>query len=218
MRPTVSAIPMNIRLITLYWTITCICTLVSRVQGQECPLPLDDNQMVIESQLSEKQLRDFRQLIGQKVAEFEQYLSVVADPDQQNNIRELAIENAMLLFLPDATMEVGSNNVVREYPLAIYLRRLKNLEKKYADITITFYDLALVGDWAKTNQGYLTTATYFQRFQAFNRKGQPVYRAKTAKKMEVDLRNRKDPFYEENRWTVLLGNVRLSETPPARVR
>jgi hypothetical protein len=209
---------MNIRLTTIYWIITGVCALASRGQGQECPLPLDDNQVVMESRLSENQLRDFRQLTKQKVAEFQRYLTVVADPDQQSNIRELAIENALLLFLPDATMEVGSNSVVRDYPLAIYLRRLKNMEKKYADITITFYDLALVGDWAKTNQGYLTTATYFQRFQAFNRKGQPVYRAKTAKQMEVDLRNRKDPFYEENRWTVLLGNVRLSETAPAAAR
>lgn len=172
----------------------------------------------MESQLSEQQLRDFRQLTGQKVAEFQRYLTVVADPDQQSNIRELAIENARLLFLPNATMEVGSKGVVREYPLAIYLRRLKNLEKKYADITITFYDLALVGDWAKKNEGYLTTATYFQRFQAFDRTGRPVYRAKTAKQLDVDLRNRKDPFYEENRWTVLLGNVRLSETTPANKR
>ena len=209
---------MNNRLTVIYWILTGVCALASGVQGQECPLPLDDNQVVIESRLSENQLRDFRQLTKQKVAEFQRYLTVVADPDQQSNIRELAIENALLLFLPGATMEVGSNNVVREYPLAIYLRRLKNMEKKYADITITFYDLALVGDWAKTNQGYLTTATYFQRFQAFNRKGQPVYRAKTAKKMAVDLRNRKDPFYEENRWTVLLGNVRLSETAPATAR
>ena len=107
---------------------------------------------------------------------------------------------------------------MKEYPLAIYLRRLKNLDKKYFDIAITFYDLALVGDWAKTTQGYLTTATYFQRFQAFNRQGKPVYRAKTAKQMAVDLRNRKDPFYDENRWTVLLGDVRLSETAPGRVK
>jgi hypothetical protein len=184
--------------------------------GQECPLPLDDHQVVVESQLSDKQLRDFRQLTGQKVSEFQRYLTVVADPGQQDNIRELAIENALMLFLPDATMQVGSNKITREYPLAIYLRRLKNLDKKYFDIAITFYDLALLGDWTETDRGYLTTATYFQRFQAFNRKGQPVYEAKTAKQMAVDLRNRKDPFYEEHRWTVLLGNVRLAETAPRK--
>jgi hypothetical protein len=122
------------------------------------------------------------------MAEFQRYLSVVADPDQQDNIRELAIENALLLFLPDATMQVGSANpqtAVKTYPLAIYLRRLKNLDRKYFDIDISFYDMALVGDWEKRrrlrNNGYL-----FSTFQAFNQKGQLQYGAKTAKQMEVD--------------------------------
>jgi hypothetical protein len=179
----------------------------------ERPL-MNQEGIVEENQLTEKQLLDFRALTEQKVDEFQRYLSVVADPDQQDNIRELAIENALLLFLPDATMQVGSANpktAVKTYPLAIYLRRLKNLEKKYFDINIAFYDLALVSDWEKTGSGYETTATYFQHFQAFNQKGQVQYAAKTAKQMEVDLQSRKDPFYEENRWTVLLGDVRIAE-------
>ncbi len=201
------------KLITACLTIVLSAFLLFSSKAQECPLPLDAHQLVLENKLSEQQLHDFRKLTEQKVAEFQRYLTVVGDPDQQDNIRELAIENALMLFLPDAQMQVGSNKTIREYPLAIYLRRLKNLDKKYVDIVITFYDIALLADWMKTNQGYRTTATYFQRFQAFNRKGQPVYRAKTAKHMDVDLRNRKDPFYEEHRWTVLLGNVRIAETP-----
>jgi hypothetical protein len=170
--------------------------------------------VVEEQQLTEKQLLDFRALTEEKVTEFQRYLSVIADPEQQDNIRELAIENALRLFLDDATMQVGSSNpktAVKTYPLAIYLRRLKNLEKRYFDIDIAFFDLALVADWEKTVSGYETTATYFQDFQAFNPKGQLVYAAKTAKQMAVDLQSRKDPFYEENRWTVLLGDVRLVE-------
>lgn len=179
----------------------------------EQPL-LNREGVVEENQLTEKQLLDFRALTEQKVNEFQRYLAVIADPEQQDNIRELAIENALQLFLPDATMQVGSSNpkpAVKTYPLAIYLRRLKNLEKRYFDIDIAFYDLALVADWEKTVSGYETTATYFQHFQAFNPKGQLVYAAKTAKQMAVDLQSRKDPFYEENRWTVLLGDVRLAE-------
>ena len=206
------------KLTIVYVTIILQAFLIFPAAGQECPLPIDDDQIIQENQLSKQQLHDFRQLTEQKVAEFQRYLTVIADPDQQDNIRELAIENALMLFLPDARMQVGSTKTLRErplreYPLAIYLRRLKNLDKKYADITLTFYDLALLADWAKTTEGYKTTATYFQCFQAFNRKGQPVYKAKTAKHMDVDLRNRKDPFYEEHRWTVLLGNVRIAETP-----
>ncbi|WP_128547003.1 caspase family protein [Larkinella soli] len=185
------------------------------LSGAERPLPVDGRLLVEENRLSARQLADFRELTRQKVGEFQKYLTIVADPDQQDNIRELALENALKLFVPGATMQVGSTHpktAVRAYPLEIYLRRLRNLEKKYFDIRISFYDLALVGDWAETGGGYLTTATYFQRFQGYNQKGQVMYGAKTAKQMEVDLRRREDPFFEENRWTVLLGDVRLAET------
>ncbi|MCY7351674.1 MAG: hypothetical protein LH606_13570 [Cytophagaceae bacterium] len=180
--------------------------------GQPGSLPVNELLVVQENKLSATQLRDFQQLTEQKMAEFQKYLSVVADPEQQDNIREFAIENALLLFVPGATMQVGSARGVKAYPLPIYLRRLKNLDKKYFNIEMKFYDLALIGDWGQTTEGYVTTATYFQHFQAFNRKKQLVYKAKTAKKIDVDLRNRKDPFYEEHRWTVLLGDVRLAET------
>lgn len=173
----------------------------------------------VQDDMTDEQLRDFQTLTQQKVAEFQKYLSIIADPDQPDRVRELAIENAQMLFVPNATMQVGSAKtrpLVKEYPLPIYLRRLKNLDKKYFDITITFYDLALVGDWEKTKVGYTTTATYFQRFQGRGRDGKMRYAAKTSKQMDVDLRNRKDPFYEENRWTVLLGDVRVAEIQPKK--
>ncbi len=192
---------------------------VTRSLAQPTPLPVGQGRLVQEDQLTDEQLRDFQELTRQKVAEFQKYLSVIADPDQPDRVRELAIENAQMLFMPNASMQVGSVKsklLVKEYPLPIYLRRLKNLDKKYFDITITFYDLALVGDWEKTKAGYVTTATYFQRFQGRGRNGKMMYDAKTSKQMEVDLRTRRDPFYEENRWTVLLGDVRVAEIQPKK--
>lgn len=196
-------------------SILLLVSSLSCAVGQPSALPLDENRVVRETMLNGNQLRDFRELTKQKIAEFERYLTVIADPGQQDDIRELAIENAQMLFMPEATMQVGSARStvpVKTYPLDVYLRLLKNLDQKYVDIRVSFYDLALVGDWASTAEGYGTTATYFQRFQAFNRKGRIVYGAKTAKQLTVDLRNREDPFYEKHRWTVLLGNVRLAET------
>lgn len=188
-------------------------------RGQSSPLPVNRALLVQEERLTEQQLRDFQELTRQKVGEFQQYLSIIADPEQPDRVRELAIDNAQMLFLPNASMQVGSVKtklLVKEYPLSIYLRRLKNLDKKYFDVTITFYDLALVGDWEKTKAGYVTTATYFQRFQGRGRNGQMLYDAKTSKQMAVDLRNRHDPFYAENRWTVLLGDVRVAEIRPKK--
>ncbi|GAA4403109.1 hypothetical protein GCM10023187_18860 [Nibrella viscosa] len=186
----------------------------------QAPLPVDRNRIVQENKLSDQQLREFRTQTEHKVAEFQRYLTIVADPDQQDNIRELAIENALRLFMPNTSMQVSStrDKKVKEYALDSYLRRLKNLnqEKKYVDINLTFYDVALIGDWEPTKEGYSTTATYFQQFQAFDRKGQILYGDKTAKQVEVDLRDRKDPFYEEHKWIVLLGNVRITEATPKK--
>ncbi|GAB4027953.1 hypothetical protein [Spirosoma gilvum] len=197
------------------WLLLLTFLSASTLWAQPNALPVDEKRVVRETMLTDIQLHDFKELTEQKMAEFQRYLSIIADPRQQNNIRELAIENALLLFMPDATMQVGAtglNAPVNTYPLPIYLRRLKNLDRKYVDINISFYDIALVGDWSPTTQGYGTTATYFQRFKAFDQKGHIVYGAKTAKQLTVDLRDRNDPFYDEHRWTVLLGDVRLSET------
>ncbi len=181
--------------------------------------PVSKNLVVKDDTLTAEKLRDFQTLTQQKVTEFQRYLSIISDPTQSDAIRELAIENAQMLFLPDARMQVGmvkKQTLVKEYPLAIYLRRLKNLEKKYFDVSITFYDLALVGDWEKTQAGYVTTATYFQHFKGKGKDGRLAYEDKTIKQLDVDLRNRKDPFYEEHRWTVFLGNIRVTEVEPKK--
>jgi hypothetical protein len=188
-------------------------------QGQNDPLPVDQDGNVNEDKLNPKQLRAFQELVEFKVNEFQTFLTIISDPKQSDQTRELAIENALRLFMPNSTMQVGSvktKTLIKEYPLSIYLRRLKNLEKKYFDISITFYDLALINDWEKTNTGYVTTATYFQRFQGKGNNGKIMYEDKTSKNMDVDLRNRKDPFYEENRWTVLLGDIRVAEITPKK--
>ncbi|WP_247236589.1 hypothetical protein [Telluribacter sp. SYSU D00476] len=199
--------------------IISFCPVSSYAQDQHESLPVDQNGNVNEDKLSPKQLRDFQELVELKVAEFQNFLSIISDPKQSDQTRELAIENALRLFMPNSTMQVGSvknKTLIKEYPLSIYLRRLKNLEKKYFDISITFYDLALINDWEKTNTGYVTTATYFQRFQGKSRDGKIMYEDKTSKNMDVDLRNRKDPFYEENKWTVLLGDIRVAEITPKK--
>ncbi len=189
------------------------------LSSQAQKTPVSKNLVVKDDTLSGEKLRDFQTLTQQKVTEFQQYLSIISDPTQSDEVRELAIENAQLLFLPDARMQVGmvkKQTLVKEYPLSIYLRRLKNLEKKYFEVAITFYDLAMVGDWEKTQAGYVTTATYFQHFKGKGKDGRIAYEDKTIKQLDVDLRNRKDPFYEEHRWTVLLGNVRVTEVEPKK--
>lgn len=189
------------------------------LSSQAQKTPVSKNLVVKDDTLSGEKLRDFQTLTQQKVTEFQRYLSIISDPTQSDEVRELAIENAQLLFLPDARMQVGmvkKQTLVKEYPLSIYLRRLKNLEKKYFEVAITFYDLAMVGDWEKTQAGYVTTATYFQHFKGKGKDGRIAYEDKTIKQLDVDLRNRKDPFYEEHRWTVLLGNVRVTEVEPKK--
>ncbi len=201
------------------YALLLLSLLLLPLSSQAQKTPVSKNLVVKDDTLLGEKLRDFQTLTQQKVTEFQRYLSIISDPTQSDEVRELAIENAQLLFLPDARMQVGmvkKQTLVKEYPLSIYLRRLKNLEKKYFEVAITFYDLAMVGDWEKTQAGYVTTATYFQHFKGKGKDGRIAYEDKTIKQLDVDLRNRKDPFYEEHRWTVLLGNVRVTEVDPKK--
>lgn len=184
------------------------------------PLPTNADQTVRDEKLSEQQLKDFQTQTQERVAKFQEYLGVIADTDQPDPIREQAIENARKLFLDSAYMQVATlrnPKFATEYPLKVYLRNLKNLGKKYADVEITAYEPVVINGWEETKEGgFRTTATYFQKFKGFDKKGRLLYVDKTAKNVDVDLRRYASAYYEEHHWLVLLGNVSIKEVKPVR--
>ena len=191
----------------------CLLLLTAQSWGQTQRPPFQED-------LKIKDLEEFKEETKRKVAQFEQYISVIADKNLPMDERQIAIENAAKLFVPGSKMQVssaqkGKKQKIDTYDIVEYLKRLQALP--YRQVDITFYDVAFVGEFRKGDDGaYHTTATIFQEFKGFNDKGAPVYEDQTKKDIDVELRNLFDKnFYDQHGWTVRLGNIKVTETKSA---
>lgn len=197
----------------------CLCTWTAQAQLAS-PLPTNADQTVRDENLSDQQKRDFQTQTKDLVGQFQKYLTVIADPDQPDPIRENAIENALKMFVDSAYIEVGSlrnTQFAKSYPLENYLRRVKNLGKTYGDIKITAYSPVVVNGWEQVSKDrYRTKATFYQKFEGFKKNGQLRYADKTAKDVDVNLNFISNPYYLEQRWLIVLGNVTIKEILPIR--
>lgn len=168
------------------------------------------------SALSVEELSAFKTLASQKVNELENYISTVGDKSQDEIYRDLAIKNAVKLFIDTAIIEVSkvvNGKVVRvtRLPIRQYFFRLKALP--YAKVSITYYDVAYIRDYKKSENGdYVAQATIFQQFEGLDAKGRLRYKDKQAKNVTVLLTDLMDEFYDNHRWTLRLGDIRLAET------
>jgi hypothetical protein len=79
-----------------------------------------------------------------RVGEFSNYLSIIINKDLSPSQRDEAIDEAVKLFLPDATVEVSSINRTKtnKYPVREYLTRLKLLP--YGKIDIAWNEIQYV--------------------------------------------------------------------------
>ncbi len=166
--------------------------------------------------LSNTELGAFKMLASQKVNELENYISTVGDKDENEILRDLAIKNAMKLFIDTAIIEVSkvvNGKVVRvtRMPVRQYFFRLKALP--YKKVNITYYDVAYIRDYQKSDNGnYVAQATIFQQFEGLDGQGRLRYRDKQAKNVTILLTDLMDEFYTDHRWTLRLGDIRLAET------
>lgn len=186
------------------------------------PLPTNADQTVRDENLSPEQLNLFQTQTKDLVGQFQEYLGKIADPDLPDPIRENAIENALKMFVDSASIEVGSLRsstfvVIKRYPLENYLRRVKNLGKRYGDVKINSYSPVVVNGWEQvTKDRYRTKATFYQKFEGYKKNGQLRYADKTAKDVDVNLNFINNPYYLERRWLILLGDVTVREVQPTR--
>jgi hypothetical protein len=204
--------------LTAGFFILSVFQLVS-AQLVSAPLPVDEKMVVRDRELNPQQLKSFEVQTKDLVELFQRYLSVIADPEQPDPIRENAIENALKMFVDSAYIEVGSlrnTRFTRSFPLSVYLQRVKNLGKTYGRVQITSYGPVIVNGWEQVSgDRYRTTATFFQKFEGL-RNGRLVYADKTAKQVEVNLNFISNPYYLDQRWAVLLGSVTIKEITAAR--
>lgn len=161
--------------------------------------------------LSPEQLEDFKLLAKERLQELQNYISLIADKKTAVDDKELILKQIQELFLPGSTIEVSSTRKKKansKYEFRDYFQHLADLP--YLSVEIKWYDLAYVSNFQRTPNGnYSGTATVFQEIRGIG-KGKFEYRDQTKKDVETHLQ--KDPYTNNNRYILFLGNVSVKET------
>ncbi|TDE17092.1 hypothetical protein [Dyadobacter psychrotolerans] len=164
--------------------------------------------------LSKEELGTYSQKGIKKVDEFVQYLNIISDKSIDPDKKDEAIEQALKLFLADATIEVSSANRQgkRKYPVKDYLTRLKLLP--YGSTNISWNEVNYVNDLTQASDGnYYGTITGSQTFTGYGANSQDVmYSDVTRKSVKVKLQSYKKSVegQQTTNWDILLGNVGIS--------
>lgn len=174
-------------------------------------------QSIVDDDLSKREAEDLKSRTKQRVAELQNYLNIIPDAKRSIAEREDAVEQALLLFTNEATMEVVDRKGKRTMPVNRYFRNLLDISRGYySHIDITQYDVAYVSDFLLGTDGnYHSTGTYYQDFKGF-RGDQAIYHDRTKKDVSIRADARLNE-YNEKKWTLLLGDVkaRSLEVMPA---
>ncbi|MCD4698815.1 MAG: hypothetical protein K8S16_21495 [Bacteroidales bacterium] len=167
--------------------------------------------------LNEPNLENFQILAEKKANSFSIYIAKIASKSTNLSDKELAIKQALKLFINDTvTVQVsfcpsGAKPTIYSRTLIKYLRRLSMLN--YDQITIEWVDVVMVKDLKKGADGnFYGIISIVQRFTAV--KGEYKYSDVTQKHMEIVLKPYKKPNdqgEDEWRWDVYLSNVNIVE-------
>lgn len=163
--------------------------------------------------LDEVRLEEYRKLTESRVADLQNYISIITNKALSMEERREAIELAKSLFLEGAKMQVtGSNNKTSRPPIGGYLNSLLTLPQ-YDKVDITNYDVATVSKFEKGVDGnYHATATYFQKFEGF-KDGKAIYADKTRKDISV-LGKVGNQDMKSDDMKIFFGDVTVRETTP----
>lgn len=190
--------------------------LLSIAQGQtKTAVTSKKAKLVSEINLSDQDIEVFKEQTKQKVEEFQQHIATIGSKDEPDEKRNLAEKEALKLFYKGAEMEISSimkDGSVRKVarPMEKYLARLKALP--YTQVVIKFYDIAYVREFTKGPDGkYYSTATIIQEFTGFSG-DDIVYKDVTKKEVEIIIDLIEDPFFNEKRWKLFLGDIKATET------
>ena len=164
--------------------------------------------------LSEEELGTYSKKGVKKVDEFVQYLNIISDKSIDPDKKDEAIEQAVKLFLADATIEVTSANRQgkRKYPVKDYLTRLKLLP--YSSTNISWNEVNYVDNLTQASDGnYYGMITGSQTFTGYGASNEDVmYSDVTRKSVKVKLQSYKKSVegQQTTNWDILLGNVGIS--------
>jgi len=167
-----------------------------------------------ENEFTPERLEEFRKLTEQRVTDFQQYLSIIADKKSFPEQKKEAISLATELFIDGAKIQVtGRNNSSKVVPIGAYFNRLSGLAS-YTKVELTFYDVVSVSKFEKGTDGdYHATATYYQQFKGFDVTGKILYADRTRRDISVNGKTgNKDKDNDDLK--IFFGDVVVRETIP----
>lgn len=153
----------------------------------------------------------YRAKAMQKVDEFVSYVNIITDKSLSGDDKDRAIEQAITLFMPDASIEVTSVNKPgppRKMGIRTYLTRLKLLPYSYTKVA--WSEVQYVKELTQEADGnYYGTISGQQTFTGYGKGDAVTYSDVTQKNVRVKLKPSTKMINEqaETSWQVLLGNV-----------
>ena len=177
------------------------------VSGAETKCKIQTPPVKKEDSLTIANKQFYRQKSLEKVEQFVQYLNIVADKKLTAADRKRAIDQAVKMFVPDATMQVNTKNSieVKSYPIREYLTRLSNLE--YEKVSIVWNDIRFANNFTKQSDGsYQGRVVASQTFTGSGKNKN--YTDFTKKSALIRLESfDPDPDDNQKKWQVLMGSV-----------
>lgn len=161
--------------------------------------------------LNDTQYQQYRASALQRVDEFVNYLNVIIDKSLDDDRKDKAIEQAVALFMPGATIEVTSSKRpgVKKLSIETYLNNLKMLV--YDSASIEWNEIQYVSELTQAVDGnYYGVITGQQTFTGYAENGKDVlYSDVTQKSVKVKLQSYRKSSNKgaELKWAVLLGNI-----------
>lgn len=169
-------------------------------------------------EISRERKRAIDSLAMEKVKDLSRYITIIGDKETPFSEASRVIERAMELFADGAQMGVSSLNKqeVQYYGVRKYFERLMALS--YDQVDIEWFNIHYISDLVRQPDGkYVGVITVYQKFTGQTEDGLAY----------VDITKKDITVYVERKetqiggriigfWDVLLGDIRVSETRPAR--
>jgi hypothetical protein len=163
--------------------------------------------------LSDTEYKEYSAKGIRRVDEFTSYLRIIGDKSLKSEDKNKAVQQALSLFEPQATVAVSSAKGVKKYPVKEYLNRLKLLP--YSKINITWNEVKYVSELKQEADGnYYGIIAAQQVFEGFAANGKVAYGDITKKNIRVKLESYQKTIDGRDtvNWEVLLGNIGVETT------
>lgn len=164
--------------------------------------------------LTEGELEGYREKAKQKVDAFYGYLNVIVDKQRAKAEKDIAVETAARLFMPNSMIEVDSDKnpgQIKKYTVREYLKRLQLLP--YSTAKIEWSEVQYIKDLSQEKDGnYYGIISGQQTFMGYGKENEVMYSDVRKKNVKVKLQSYEKQIDGQTafNWDVLLGNIGLS--------